>query len=77
MNTELRAFIINQRTVLLDVKDGPEAILIYTSDHESVSDWGNDIPGLYIEASLMGADFKLGPFQMSSIRKEIENIVAY
>jgi hypothetical protein len=59
-------------TVLLDVGDGPESILIYTSTYEAMRDHGNDIPGLYLEVSLNGCSVNLGPFQVPSIRQAVE-----
>jgi hypothetical protein len=63
---------MKDRKILLEVGDGPEGITIYTSDEEAIRDWGRDIPGLYIQASIMGADFKIGPFQLKSIREGVE-----
>jgi hypothetical protein len=64
--------MIKDKKILFDIDDGPEGITIYTSDEEGVVDWGNDLPALYLEASLHGANFKLGPFQLSTIRKYFE-----
>lgn len=59
------------RCILFEAGDGPEGITIYTSTEEAVVDWSNDIPSLYIQASVDGAFVKLGPFQLKSIREKL------
>lgn len=61
------------RVVLLDASDGPEGITIYTSDEEGVVDWSQAFPAVYVEATMMGAMVKLGPFSLSSIYDQLVN----
>jgi hypothetical protein len=60
------------KIIILEVGDGPEGICIYTSDEEGVCDWANTFPPVYIQASLWGADFKLGPFTLKSIYTQLK-----
>ncbi len=59
------------KKVLLSVADGPESIEIYTSEDEVVVDWGDNLPSLYLTATVLGASIKLGPFCLPSIRNGI------
>jgi hypothetical protein len=69
--TEATRFIAEakrrERKVLLDASDGPEGILIYTSEEQGVCDWSETFPALYVEVSIAGARTHLGPFQLSTI----------
>lgn len=56
------------KLVLLELADGPEAIVIYTSEDQAVNDWAATIPALYIEAAVQGAHVLIGPFNLKSIR---------
>lgn len=62
--------------VLLWAGDGPESIEVYTSESEGVTDWAPNLPALYICVTLQGAQVKLGPFTMKSIREQFEEIAA-
>jgi len=62
----------HDRKTLLDVKDGPEGIHIYTSEEDAIVDFSEDIPGLYIDVAINGACSKFGPFTLRSIREGVE-----
>lgn len=68
--------MITDKRQLLYAADGPEHIELYTSYEESIVDWGADLPGLYLTASLNGTYVKLGPFQLSSVREAVEQQLA-
>lgn len=59
------------KKVLISIGDGPEGFEFYTSEEEAVCDFSNDVPALYLTASVNGAFIKLGPFQLKSIREEL------
>lgn len=59
------------KKILLDVSDGPEGFTIYESEHEGVSDWSGTFPALYLTAAIQGANVKLGPFQLATIRERL------
>jgi hypothetical protein len=67
---------MRDQKILLEVKDGPESISIYTSDYQGVIDWSPDLPALYLEATTQDAHVRLGPFQLSTIRKFFEKVAA-
>jgi hypothetical protein len=64
----------DDKKVLLEVGDGPESISIYTSDERGVVDWSPDLPALYLEATTQDTHVRLGPFQLSTIRKYFEEV---
>lgn len=53
----------NDRVNLLNIGDGPEGILIYTSEDEGSIDHSNKFPAMYMEVAIHGAAMKFGPFQ--------------
>ena len=60
------------KTTLLKIAAGPESIEIYTDDDEGIVDFSYDLPALYLIASTHDSFVKLGPFCLSSIRKQLE-----
>lgn len=60
------------KRILFESADGPDSLMLYTSEDESVIDWAGDGNALYLTASVGGAFIKMGPF-LKQIRFDLEN----
>jgi hypothetical protein len=65
----------HEKKILFKCCDGPEGLEIYTSEQQAITDWATDYPALYLIADIQGSHVRLGPFQISKIRKSLEKLV--